>query len=363
LRIATIVGTRPEIIRLSLLTRKLDLLADRHVVLHTGQNYMSGLSGNFFPELGLREPDKQLKAKKHTVGAQLAVMFGALESWLSAERPDRVLVLGDTNSALCAVLAERMGIPVIHMEAGNRCFDLTVPEEKNRRMIDAVASYNLPYTENSKQNLLREGFPVQRIFRCGNPINEVLRHYREEIASSPVLERLGLTPGGYMLATLHRAENVDRPQALASILRGFRLVAEDQGLRMICSTHPRTDSRLPKAVREQLHPLIEFHEPFGFFDFVSLERHARCVLTDSGTVQEECCILGVPAVTVRRTTERPETVDCGSNIVAGLSSERIRDAVRVMTRMPVGWQCPEGYLDENVSDKVVKFMFGGTADV
>ncbi|MBW5447392.1 UDP-N-acetylglucosamine 2-epimerase (non-hydrolyzing) [Cohnella sp. CFH 77786] len=363
MRIATILGTRPEIIRLSLLIPKLDRLADRHVLMHTGQNYVPGLSGNFFAELGLRAPDLHLQARKTSVGGQLSVMFAAAEHWLSREKPDKVLVLGDTNSALCAFIAERMGIPVVHMEAGNRCFDLEVPEEKNRRVIDTVSTFNLPYTENSKQNLLREGFPPHRIFRCGNPIYEVLRHYDDRIQDSPVLARLNLVPRKYMLATVHRAENVDRPEALASILKGFRLVAEEQGLRMICSLHPRTRSRLPAAVLRELHPLVEFHEPFGFFDFASLERNALCVLTDSGTVQEECCIFGVPAVTVRRTTERPETVECGSNIVSGLSPERIRGAVRVMTSQPARWACPEGYLDDGVAGKVAKFMFGGTADV
>jgi UDP-N-acetylglucosamine 2-epimerase (non-hydrolysing) len=363
LRIVTILGTRPEIIRLSVLIRKLDRLADRHVLVHTGQNFTPSLSAIFFEQLGLRAPDLLLDDRKETIGGQLSVMFGSVEQLLRIERPDRVLVLGDTNSALCALVAERMGIPVVHMEAGNRCFDLNVPEEKNRRIIDAVSTYNLPYTENSKQNLLREGFPVQRIFRSGNPIFEVIQHYEEQIGCSPVLTRLGLTSGQYMLATIHRAENVDDPAALAGIMQGLSWTAEEHQLPLICSLHPRTRSRLTEEVRGNLHPLIELHEPFGCFDFVHLEKHACLALTDSGTVQEECCIFGVPTVTVRQSTERPETVDCGSNVVAGLKPERIRSAARIMMSLHGAWKCPEGYLEENVSDKVAKFVLGGKSDV
>lgn len=363
MRIVTILGTRPETIRLSLLTQILDEWAARHVVVHTGQNFDWRLSGVFYDELGLRKPDVQLNARKPSVGGQLASMFGAVEEVLLRERPDRVLVLGDTNSALSALLAERMGIPVAHMEAGNRCFDLNVPEEKNRRVIDAVSTFNLPYTENSKQNLLREGFPVRRIFRSGNPIFEVLTHYKDRIEASPILEKLNLQPGGYLLATIHRAENVDVPSHLREIMNGLRLTAERLGMRIVCSMHPRTRSRLEADGGIAAHPLLEFHEPFGFFDFVRLERHAKCVLTDSGTVQEECCIYQVPTVTVRRTTERPETVDCGSNVVTGLAAERIADAAGMMSSLQGGWTPPEGYLDPDVSRKVAKFLLGGNMDV
>jgi UDP-N-acetylglucosamine 2-epimerase (non-hydrolysing) len=362
-KIVTILGTRPEIIRLSLLTQKLDELADRHVVVHTGQNFDPALSDVFYKELGLRLPDVWLRERNLSVGGQLAASFAAVERVLERERPDRVLVLGDTNSALCAVLAERMGVPVAHMEAGNRCFDLAVPEEKNRRVIDAVSTFNLPYTEYSRQNLLREGFPAARIFKTGNPIYEVLNRYRRQIGASPILDRLGLKPGGYLLATIHRSENVDHPARLAEIVRGLRLVAEQQGLRIVCSVHPRTRSMLSRLQEQAAHPLIDFCEPFGFFDFVQLERHARCVLTDSGTVQEECCILQVPAVTVRETTERPETVDCGSNTVCGVRAERMAEAASAMISLKGGWNCPEGYTDGNVSGKVAKFLLGGKTDV
>jgi len=358
MKVMTIVGTRPEIIRLSLIIDRLDRYADRHILVHTGQNYTDSLSGVFFREMGIRPPDHILSNRQRSLGGQLAVIFEKLEPLLQREQPDRVLVLGDTNSALSAILAERMGIPVVHMEAGNRCFDGQVPEEKNRRVIDAVSSINMPYTPQSKANLLREGVPVDRIVLTGNPIYEVLQTYESQIDQSHILDRLKLRRGEYMLATIHRAENVDRPDTLASIFQGLNMVADTYGMRMITSVHPRTRSRLQQSGDTELHPLIELYEPFGFFDFVSLEKHAACVLTDSGTVQEECCLFHVPTVTVRTTTERPETVDCGSNIVAGVRADGITRAVSVQMASGRSWICPEGYMERSVSDKVVKYMSG-----
>lgn len=355
MRIVTVLGTRPEVIRLSLIIQKLDRLAEEHTLVHTGQNFTPTLRDVFFAELGLREPDYSLMRAEQSLGGQLSVMFRELEAILQEKRPDAVLVLGDTNSALSAILAERMGIPVVHMEAGNRCYDNAVPEEKNRRVIDAISSYNLPYTPGSRENLLREGVAPGRILLSGNPIFEVLTHYAERIAESSILERLGLIPGEYFVATLHRAENVDHPARLAEIVGGLNRVAADHGKRIVCSLHPRTKSRLA-ASSLTFHPLIELHEPFGFFDFVRLEQAAYCALTDSGTVQEECCLFHVPTVTIRRTTERPETVDCGSNAVSGLHAERIGQAVRTMTSLPRAWSIPAGYEAPDVSDKVVKFL-------
>ncbi|MBO2943991.1 UDP-N-acetylglucosamine 2-epimerase (non-hydrolyzing) [Paenibacillus sp. F411] len=362
MKVLTILGTRPEIIRLSLIIPLLDRFAERHVLVHTGQNFTAGLSQVFFSELGLRNPDYVLQDRQASLGGQLSLMFSRMEEILEAEQPDTVLLLGDTNSALCAVLAERMGYPVVHMEAGNRCFDLNVPEEKNRKVIDAVSSINMPYTEYSRKHLLREGVPSQRIVLTGNPIYEVMKHYEKHIQESQVLQRLSLTPKQYFLVTVHRSENVDRPEPLREILAGLNRVAETYGQRLICSLHPRTASRL-KAAGTVMHPLVEFHEPFGFFDFVRLEQDARCAITDSGTVQEECCILHVPTVTVRRTTERPETVDCGSNIVSGVDADRIHDAVKLMTELKPDWVCPEGYLTEHVSHTVVKYVVGGKVNV
>ncbi|MEW9700293.1 non-hydrolyzing UDP-N-acetylglucosamine 2-epimerase [Paenibacillus sp. SI8] len=363
MKIATILGTRPEIIRLSLIIQKLDELAERHVLIHTGQNFTSTLSDVFFEELGLRNPDYMLQHRQSTLGGQLSVLFAELEQIFIQERPDKVLVLGDTNSALSAILAERMGIPVIHMEAGNRCFDLAVPEEKNRKVIDAISSINMPYTRYSRDNLLREGVPSNRIIVTGNPIHEVLTHYEALIEESSILKKLGLSEQSYFLVTTHRAENVDHPERLAQILKGLNLVAEAFGHRVICSIHPRTKSRLEQDAQIMMNPLVEFHEPFGFFDFVHLEKRALCALTDSGTVQEECCIFHVPTVTIRTTTERPETVDCGSNVVSGLRAEQILHAVRVMVSCPANWRCPDGYLEPHVSQKVVQYLLGGQANV
>ncbi|ANE46085.1 UDP-N-acetylglucosamine 2-epimerase [Paenibacillus swuensis] len=359
MNIVTILGTRPEIIRLSLILGKLDRMAASHTVIHTGQNFTFTLSDVFFQQLRLRTPDHMLSSQQLSLGGQLATMFGQIETLLQQIKPDKVLLLGDTNSALSAILAERMGIPVIHMEAGNRCYDLTVPEEKNRKVIDAISSINMPYTPQSKQNLLREGIPVNRIMLSGNPIYEVLDHYAPEIDASPVLEHLNLKPGSYFLVTTHRAENVDDPVHLTEIMNALNGIAEHYGERLICSIHPRTRTRIKQNPQLVMHPLVEFHEPFGFFEFVKLEKHARCAITDSGTVQEECCLFHVPTVTIRNTTERPETVDCGSNVVTGLQAERIVEAVKLMSSLPRHWEIPEGYNDPNVSDKVVKFLLGG----
>ncbi|BFH60960.1 non-hydrolyzing UDP-N-acetylglucosamine 2-epimerase [Paenibacillus azoreducens] len=363
MRIMTILGTRPEIIRLSLILPKLDRYAERHVLVHTGQNFAERLSGIFFKQMGLRSPDYILQDAAAPLGGQLSSMFLQMESILDKEKPDKVLLLGDTNSALCAVLAERLGYPVIHMEAGNRCFDLGVPEEKNRRVIDTISSINMPYTEQSKKHLLAEGYPSSRIVLTGNPIYEVMNHYEKSITESGILNSLALKPKQYFLVTAHRAENVDHPERLRQIVEGLNLIAEKYGRRMICSIHPRTASRISGLKDLTVHPLVEFHEPFGFFDFVMLERHACCALTDSGTVQEECCIMQVPTVTMRETTERPETIDCGSNIVSGLESKAIARAADLMLSLPSEWVCPDGYLAENVSDKVVKFLLGGKIHV
>ncbi|KWX88038.1 UDP-N-acetylglucosamine 2-epimerase, partial [Paenibacillus riograndensis] len=332
--------------------------AGRHGVVQRGQTCAGRLRGIFCAGRGLGAPDYVLQDRQAGLGGQLAAMFGGLESILLQEQPDRILLLGDTNSALCAILAERMGIPVVHMEAGNRCYDLKVPEEKNRRVIDAVSTINMPYTQQSKRHLLSEGFPSQRIVLTGNPIHEVIKHYNRQIGASDILDRLNLMAGQYFLVTAHRAENVDDPESLRQIMSGLNLVAEHFGLRLICSIHPRTRSKLAEQFKLEMNPLVEFHEPFGFFDFVHLEQYALCAITDSGTVQEECCLMGVPTVTIRRTTERPETVDCGSNVVSGVEQESILRCTRLMTSLSPEWEAPEGYLTPAVSVRVVKFLLG-----
>ncbi len=355
----TILGTRPEIIRLSLIINKLDTHAEQHILVHTGQNFTASLSDIFFQQLKVRSPDYVLLDRQQSLGEQLSTMYKSLETIFLKEKPDKILVLGDTNSGLSAILAERMGIPVIHMEAGNRCFDLEVPEEKNRRIIDAISSFNLPYTPQSKENLIHEGIPRNRIIVSGNPIYEVLEHYKSEIEQSDILGKLTLEKGDYFLVTAHRAENVDHEDRLLEIVKGINMVAEAYKKRVICSIHPRTKSRIKNIPTLEVHPLVEFHEPFSFFDFVKLEKNAVCVLTDSGTVQEECCLFHVPTVTIRKTTERPETIECGSNMLSGIDANQIVNCVHVMVNQPKTWSYPDGYDHTNVSDKVIKILLGG----
>ncbi|AEN92123.1 UDP-N-acetylglucosamine 2-epimerase (non-hydrolyzing) [Bacillus infantis] len=363
MKVMTILGTRPEIIRLSLIIKKLDEYASQHVLVHTGQNFTPSLSEVFFQELNIRKPDYILANQQLSLGEQLSKMYKELEQLFLKEKPDKVLILGDTNSGLSAILAERMSISVIHMEAGNRCFDLEVPEEKNRRIIDAISSFNLPYTPQSKENLIKEGIPSNRIITSGNPINEVLKHYEPAIKKSSILEKLSLKENDYFLVTAHRAENVDHEDRLLEIMKGINMVAEFYQKRIICSIHPRTKSRIENISLLEVHPLVEFHEPFGFFDFVNLEKNAFCVLTDSGTVQEECCLFYVPTVTIRKTTERPETIQCGSNMLSGIDANQILTCVHVMVNQLKNWYYPEGYGDVNVSDKVIKVVLGGMKGV
>jgi UDP-N-acetylglucosamine 2-epimerase (non-hydrolysing) len=358
-KVLTILGTRPEIIRLSLIIKKLDQFAEQHILVHTGQNFTLSLSDIFFQELGIRKPDYLLLGQHKSLGQQLSEMYKSLETIFLKEKPDKLLILGDTNSGLSAILAERMGIPVIHMEAGNRCFDLEVPEEKNRRVIDAISSFNLPYTPQSKENLLNEGVPRNRIIVSGNPIYEVLENFKIEIDQSDILRKLKLKKDDYFLVTTHRAENVDHEDRLLEIMRGINMAAEVYKKRVICSIHPRTKSCLENSLKIGSHPLVEFHEPFGFFDFVKLEKNAQCVLTDSGTVQEECCLFHVPTVTIRKTTERPETIECGSNMLSGIDATQIVKCVHIMVNQPKTWTYPEGYNHKNVSEKVIKILLGG----
>ncbi|MBB6635670.1 non-hydrolyzing UDP-N-acetylglucosamine 2-epimerase [Cohnella thailandensis] len=363
MKIMTVLGTRPEIIRLSLIIPKLDRFADSHVLVHSGQNYDRNLSDIFFEQMGIRKPDVHIRLHARTFGQQLAQMFAQVEEAILREKPDRLLVLGDTNSALCALIGERMGIPVYHMEAGNRCYDRAVPEEINRRAIDSVSSCNMPYTPGSRENLLREGMDPQRVWMTGNPIYEVLEHYKKQTMQSRILDELELQEQNYVLVTAHRAENVDNERRLRQIVQGLHLVADRLQQRVICSIHPRTKDRLGQYGVTLAHPLVEYREPFGFFDFVKLQRHASCVITDSGTVQEESCIMGVPAVTIRQSTERPETLACGSNLLSGLEPERIAASVSLMLGNRGGWVCPEGYLDSFVSTKVVNLVLGGQSFV
>ena len=327
------------------------------MLVHTGQNFDPVLSELFFDELGLRGPDHHLGVRATGFGDQVGQILAAVEPVLTAERPDRLLILGDTNSGLTALVGKRLAIPVFHMEAGNRCFDDRVPEEVNRRVIDHSSDVLMPYTRRSRDNLVAEGIEARRIHITGNPIWEVIQAYEEQIESSEVLGRLGLLAESYFLVTLPRAENVDGETRLVRLIDGLRRVHAAHGLPVVVSTHPRTRARLDELglVTDEG---VRFAEPFGFFDFVALERQARCVLTDSGTVQEECCIFRVPNVTLRDATERPETLDCGSNILAGSDPETIVRCVQLALERPADWKPPEGYLARRVSATVANIVLG-----
>ena len=359
MKVMTVLGTRPEIIRLSRIIEKLDCLADQHVLVHTGQNYETNLSDLFFEQLNVRRPDHYLGAKGETFGEQIGQILTLSERVMTQERPDRLLILGDTNSALSAVIAKRLGIPVYHMEAGNRCYDDRVPEEVNRRIVDHSSDILMPYTERSRMNLLREGIEGRRIFVTGNPILEVIEHYDQQIAQSDVLQRFAVEPRKYFLVTMHRAENVDIEQRLRSLVESLKRLHEEYELPVIVSTHPRTRALMkrfnldPETLRG-----VRFEEAFGLFDFIALERNALCVLSDSGTVQEECCILRVANVTIRDVTERPETIECGSNMLSGAEPDMILSCVRTVLGQESKWVIPPEYLVRHVSETAVKILLG-----
>ena len=357
MRVLAVLGTRPEIIRLSRAVERLDRRADL-VLVHTGQNFDPALSDVFFEELGVRAPDQFLGVTGNGFADRVGRIFAAIDPLLEEYAPDRLLVLGDTDSALAAYVAKRRGIPVYHMEAGNRCFDDRVPEEVNRRVIDHSSDVLMPYTNRSRDNLLREGIHPGRIFVTGNPIKEVLDRHEKQIRRSKVLVDVGVDSGEYLLLTVHRQETVDVESRLRALLRGATESARELGLPLVFSAHPRTRSRIQQFGVAMDHEVVRPCEPFGFFDFVSLERHARCVLTDSGTVQEECCIMGVPTVTVRDATERPETLECGSNVLSGLDPDAIRGCVGLSLDSPASWEAPAEYLVGDVSATVANIVLG-----
>ncbi|MGQ0659181.1 MAG: non-hydrolyzing UDP-N-acetylglucosamine 2-epimerase [Chromatiales bacterium] len=357
MKIVTVLGTRPEIIRLKLVIEKLDSLCD-HVLVHTGQNFHPTLSDTFFEQLRVRKPDHHLGVRAETFGEQVAQILTGCEKVFREQRPDRLLILGDTNSSLCAIVAKRMLMPVFHMEAGNRCYDDRVPEEVNRRLIDHSSDILMPYTERSRANLLREGILSDRIFVTGNPIHEVIEHFKEEIGASKVLDQLNLSKNGYFLVTMHRAENVDIENRLRRLTSALVHLQERHRIPVIVSTHPRTRARMECADLKVEDRDVRFPDPFGFFDFITLERNARCVLSDSGTVQEECALFGVPNVTLRDVTERPETVECGSNILSGGDPGNIVACVDKVLALRARWVPPPEYLAPAVSDAVVRIVCG-----
>ncbi|HEY3911336.1 MAG TPA: UDP-N-acetylglucosamine 2-epimerase (non-hydrolyzing) [Stellaceae bacterium] len=356
MKIATVLGTRPEIIRLSLIIDKLDRLT-HHTVIHTGQNFDPMLSEVFFRELGVRAPDRYLAAGGG-LAQQVGQILAGCEQAFEEDRPDRLLILGDTNSGLAAYIAKRRGIPVFHLEAGNRCHDDRVPEEVNRRVIDHCSDILMPYTECSRDNLLREGIASRQIFVTGNPIGEVIEHFRPRIEASDVLERLEVEDRHYVLVTLHRAENVDVAKRLHGFVDALERVGREHQLPVLVSTHPHTRARLAQSQQPAAPGGVRFLEPFGFFDFIHLELSARLVMSDSGTVQEECALLGVPNVTLRDVTERPETIECGSNILSGGDVEGVLRTTRLALSLPPRWTPPAEYRAPAVSDTVVRIVAG-----
>ncbi len=355
MKVLTIAGTRPELIRLCIIIEKLDKLVD-HVFVYTNQNYDYNLSGKFFDELGIRAPDYYLVSNGASLASFLANALLEFEKVLLKEKPDKVLILGDTNSGLITILANKFGIPVYHMEAGNRCYDPRVPEETNRKIIDSLSKYNLPYTENSKQNLLSEGYDKNHVFKTGNPIYEVLKRFEKAIDSSSVLQKLKLDPQEFVLVTAHRAENVDDTGTLNNIVSALSRISELY--RVIFSVHPRTKDKINKSGTSVAENVL-MCEPFGLFDFVKLEKNAKVVISDSGTVQEECCIYKIPSITIRQTTERQETIECGSSILSGTAYESIVTSFYATLDRQVNWVPPQDYIVENVSDIVINILLGG----
>jgi UDP-N-acetylglucosamine 2-epimerase len=357
LTIVTVVGTRPEIIRLSRVIAKLDETVN-HIFVHTGQNYDPKLNDIFFEELKIRKPDYFLDVDTSSLGAVMGDTLKKIEEVFVKHKPDGVAILGDTNSAVAALLAKRMHIPVYHMEAGNRSFDENVPEESNRRMVDHVSDFNMPYNSYSYENLRNEGIHPRRLLKTGSPMREILEHYRDDIEASNVLSDLGLTKGGYFLVSAHRQENVDNPARLSDLLETLKAIHEEWKIPVMVSTHPRTRKQL-----ENLPGYVEtlgviFHEPFGFMAYNKLQLNALAVISDSGTISEESSILGIPAITIRDSMERPEALEVAGVVMTGLKRDNVIAGLREVIANPpkAGRTLPEGYEVQNFAERVVRFI-------
>ena len=360
MKVMTFIGTRPEIIRLSCVMGLLDEVVD-HRIVHTGQNYDYELNEIFFRDLKVREPDHYLNVDTSSLGRVYGNILIASEEVLRQEQPDAVLILGDTNSSIAGIIARRMKIPLYHMEAGNRCFDLNVPEEINRRIIDHISDFNLVYTEHARRHLLAEGIPHRRIYLTGSPMREVLMRNMDNIRSSTILQELGVAKGQYLLASVHREENVDESKSLLQIIRALETAAETFKMPVIVSTHPRSRKRLETLGKRDISDSIRFLKPFGFLDYVNLQMNAACVLSDSGTICEESAILSFPAITVRNAIERPEALDAGTIVMTGLDPDVIVAAIKMQMRpetRAVKYRIPFEYEIENVSYRVVKLILG-----
>ncbi|MGE6959700.1 non-hydrolyzing UDP-N-acetylglucosamine 2-epimerase [Bacillus thuringiensis] len=357
LKVMTIVGTRPEIIRLSETIKKMDKYFE-HILVHTGQNWDYTLNQVFFDELGIREPDYYLNSVGENLGETMGNIIAKSYELLVKEKPEALLILGDTNSALSAISAKRLKVPIFHMEAGNRCFDQNLPEEINRKIVDHISDVNLPYTEHARRYLISEGYRKEHIYVTGSPMTEVLKKYENEIKNSNVLDTLGLEKGKYILVSAHREENIDNEKNFMSLMNAINEIAEHYQMPVIYSTHPRSKNIIEKR-GFVFHPLVKNLKPFGFLDYNKLQLNAYCVLSDSGTVPEEASILGFPAVSIRTSTERPEALDKGGIILGGIKKEDVLQSVELCRAM---WEGNEtvlpvtDYTDTNVSVKVIKVI-------
>lgn len=358
IKIMTIIGTRPEIIRLSRVMPKLDEYFE-HKIVFTSQSFDYELSSVFFKELELRKPEYILQVKASTLGKQIGNILSQAEEIIIKEKPDAVLILGDTNSALSAIIAKRYKIPIFHMEAGNRSFDWNVPEEINRRIVDHISDYNLAYTEHSRRYLILEGIKPETIFVTGSPLAEVFEYFKAKIENSQSLSQLGIEKKGYFLVSTHREENVDNEENVRELFEAINALAEQYSKKIIISLHPRTKKKL-ESFHVALHPLVQTMKPFGYFDYNKLQKEALCVLSDSGTIQEESAILRFKAIQLRKSTERPEAFDKGSIIVCGFNKHAVLSAVEMAIKEQIT-TIPEDYKDLNISIKVVKLLLGFTS--
>lgn len=362
MKVATVVGTRPEIIRLSRVMAKLDEYCE-HVLIHTGQNYDYELNQIFFDDLGIRKPDYFLNAAGSSGAETIGKVIIAVDGVLAAERPDAMLVLGDTNSCMAVIAAKRRKIPTFHMEAGNRCFDMRVPEEINRRIVDHTADVNLTYSAIARDYLLREGLPPDRIIKTGSPMFEVLHHYLDNVVASNVLDRFGLESGKFFVVSAHREENVDSDKNFLKLVGVLNRVAEYYGYPVIVSTHPRTQKRVD-AMGVEFNPLVRLLKPLGFMDYNKLQMCAKAVLSDSGTITEESSILNFPALNIREAHERPEGMEEASVMMVGLEEVRIIQALEVIENQPRSdarlLRLVEDYGMPNVSDKVIRLIHSYT---
>ncbi|WP_195268815.1 UDP-N-acetylglucosamine 2-epimerase (non-hydrolyzing) [Eubacterium sp. 1001713B170207_170306_E7] len=357
LKLMTILGTRPEIIRLSATIKKCDQYFN-HTLVHTGQNWDYTLNQVFFENLGLRAPDHYLDSVGKDLGETMGNIIAKSYDILKKEKPDALLVLGDTNSALSAISAKRLKIPIFHMEAGNRCWDWNVPEMVNRTIVDHIADINLPYTEHSRRYLLSEGMDGKTIFVTGSPMREVLRDHEAEIEQSNVLKELNLKPKGYFLLSAHREENIDNEDNFLSLMEAVNHIAEKYQMPVIYSTHPRSKNIIEKR-NFRFHPLVTNMKPFGFFDYNKLQKNAYCVLSDSGTLSEESAMQDFPGVLIRTSTERPEVLDKGTIVIGGITGKEVEQAVELAVNMFENQEetvMAEDYADTNVSVKVVKVI-------